>query len=240
VELRRLVNSLQKLNTELGRKDEDLAQLVGASAEVFRSFAAEERNVSATVRELPGALAATTDALGKVERFAQVLQPSADRIRPAVRALERANRATLPFAREAVPQLKEDIRPFVRELRPLLRELEPAAEDLVEAEPDLKRSVTVLNHLFNMLAFNPKGREEPGAGGRDEGYLFHLAWLAHQSIAIFSGQDAHGVFRPLILGGTCNVIRNTAESVPGGAGAAILGLTGVLTDPRVCGQGGGR
>jgi phospholipid/cholesterol/gamma-HCH transport system substrate-binding protein len=234
VELRRLINSLARLNTELGRKDDDLAELVSTSAKVFRSFAAEEKNVAATVRELPGALEATTDALGKVERFAQVLQPSADRIRPAVRALDRANKATLPFAREAEPQLRKDIRPFVRELRPLVRELEPAAADLVAAEPDFKRTVVVLNRLFNLLAFNKDGREDPGKAGRDEGYLFYLAWVAHQSVSLFGGQDAHGVFRPLITGGNCNILRNTANSVPGGA--AILGLTGLLTDPRVCGE----
>jgi phospholipid/cholesterol/gamma-HCH transport system substrate-binding protein len=236
VELRRLMNSLQRLNTELGRKDEDLAELVSTSAEVFRSFAAEEANVARTVQELPGALEATTDALGKVERFAQVLRPSADRIRPAVRALRRANAETLPFAKEAEPQLREQIRPFVRELRPLVRELRPAAHNLVEAEPDFKRVVVVFNHLFNMLGYNPNGREEPGKEGRDEGYLFSFAWLTHQSVSLFGGQDAHGVFRPLITGGTCNTIRSTADSIPGGAGAAILGLTGVLQDPRVCGS----
>ena len=234
VELRRLIRALNLLNTELGRKDDDLAELVLTSSKVFRSFAAEQDNVAATVRELPGALEATTDALGKVERFAQVLRPSADHIRPAIRALRRANRETLPFAREATPQLRNDIRPFVRELRPLVRELQPAAHDLVEAEPDFKRAVVVFNHLFNLLGHNPNGREEPGTEGRDEGYLFYLAWLTHQSVAIFSGQDAHGVFRPLITGGNCNMIRNTANSIPGGA--AILGLTGVLQDPRVCGQ----
>jgi phospholipid/cholesterol/gamma-HCH transport system substrate-binding protein len=236
VELRRLIHALNQLNTELGRKDDDLAELVSTSAEVFKAFAAERGNVQATVRELPGALEATTDALGRVEQFAQVLQPAADEIRPAIRALRKANAETLPFAKEAEPQLREDIRPFIRDLRPLVRELTPAAHDLVEAEPDFKRTVGVLNNLFNLLAFNENGREEPGKEGRDEGYLFHFAWLAHQSVSLFGGQDAHGVFRPLITGGNCNVIRNTAESVPGGIGETVLGLTGVLNDPRVCGQ----
>ena len=94
----------------------------------------------------------------------------------------------------------------MREARPLVRELDPAAADLVEAEPTLKRTVHALNRLFNLLGFNPGGREGPDSAGRDEGYLFHLAWLAHQSVSLFSGQDANGVFRPLVLGGTCNMI----------------------------------
>ena len=50
---------------------------------------------------------------------------------------------------------------------------------------------------------------------------------------IFSGQDANGVFRPLVLGGTCNTIRNSAESVPGGS--FLAGVTAVLYDTNVCG-----
>jgi phospholipid/cholesterol/gamma-HCH transport system substrate-binding protein len=232
-DLERLVHSLDDLYTQLGRSDDDLAELVGASAETFEAFAQERVNVAATVRELDPTLSVTTDALGRVERFAEVLAPAADEIRPAVRALRSANAATLPFAREAVPLLRADIRPFVREARPLLRDLEPAAHDLVEADPGLKGTVRALNGLFNLLGYNENGAEGPTVVGRDEGYLFQLAWLAHQSIQLFGGQDGNGVFRPLILGGTCDTFQASANTVPGLAN--LLGLVGALSDPRVCG-----
>jgi len=232
-DLERLVHALNELNTELGEKDDDLAQLVAASSRVFDAFARERENVAATVRELPSALAQSTETLGKVEAMARVLRPAAARLVPVAQALQRANEATLPFARETAPLLKADIRPFVRELRPLARDLRPATGDLVDAEPDLERSVAGINQVFNLLAFNPDGRQGPEVAGREEGYLFHLAWLAHQSVNIFSGQDAHGVFRPLVLGGTCNMFANTAQSIPGGE--FLLGLTGVLRDTNVCG-----
>ena len=232
-DLAKLVNALNRLNDELGRSDDDLAQLVGESARVFDAFAKERVNVAATVRELPSTLREATDALGRVERMAEVLGPSSERLIPVARSLLRANRATTPFAREATPLLRDDIRPFIRQARPLVRELQEPTRDIVEAEPELKRSVHVLNRLFNMLAFNPNGREPADKAGRDEGYLFYFAWLAHQSVAIFSGQDANGVFRPFILGGTCNTIRNSAESIPGGS--FIAGVTGVLYDQNICG-----
>ncbi len=234
-DLRRLVHALDDLNTELGRADDDLAELVGASARTFDAFARERDNVAATVRELPSTLTVTTDALGRVERMARVLGPAADTLRRPIRALRRANAATLPFAREATPLLRDDIRPFIREARPFLRSLRPAAHDLVEADPDLKSTVRALNGLFNLLAYNDKGREGPEVSGRDEGYLFYLAWLAHQSIQIFSGQDAHGVFRPLVLGGTCQTIQATSSTVPGLD--VLLGTVGILTDPNICGGG---
>ena len=234
-DLRRLVHSLDDLYTELGRSDDDLAELVGASARTFEAFARERVNVAATVRELPSTLSVTTDALGRVERFAEVLAPAADEIRPAVRALRRANAATLPFALEAAPLLREDIRPFVREARPFFRDLKPAAHDLVEADPGLKSTVNSLNGLFNLLAFNQNGAEGPGVAGRDEGYLFYFAWVAHQSVSIFSGQDGNGVFRPLVLGGTCTTLKASSNTSPGLE--VILGLVGVLTDPALCGGG---
>jgi phospholipid/cholesterol/gamma-HCH transport system substrate-binding protein len=232
-ELRNLIHSLNRLNTELGDSDDDLAELVQSSSQVFEAFAAEQDNVRATVHELPSALQQTTDTLERVESMAKVLRPAADEIRPAIRALQRANEATLPFAREIAPRLREDIRPFIREARPVVRELRPAAHDLAEADPALTRTVGELNTLFNLLSFNQNGPEGPDVEGRDEGYLFYLAWLAHQSVQLFSGQDAHGVFRPLIPGGTCNILKNSYESLPGND--FLQGITGVLNDPAICG-----
>jgi phospholipid/cholesterol/gamma-HCH transport system substrate-binding protein len=233
VELRRLVNSLQRLNTALAEKDDDLAELILNASQVFRALASERDNVAGTLRELAPTLTETRVALGKVETMADLLGPTATKLRPVLRSLTEANTFVTPFAREAAPLLRDDIRPFVREARPFVRTLRPTAADLVEAEPFITRSVVVLNHLFNMLGFNQNGREAPGATGRDEGYLFYLAWLAHQSNNLFSNQDAHGPFRPLTLGGTCATLRSLVSVNP--SAEFGLGLTGVLTDPRLCG-----
>jgi len=236
-ELRRLINALQRLNTKLAGSDDDLAELITSSNRVFRALATEREGVAGTVRELPGALRETRDGLEKVEAMAKVLKPTADKLRPVAAALQRANTATRPFVLEAAPQLRTDIRPFIREARPVVRELKPAADDLVVSEPRLTRSFTVVNHLFNMIGFNPNGREAPGsapAGGeRDEGYAFALAWLGHQSVNLFSTADANGPLRSISLAGVCNTFESTVASVP--QAEFLLGLTGVLTDPRICG-----
>jgi phospholipid/cholesterol/gamma-HCH transport system substrate-binding protein len=237
-ELRRLINSLQRLNTTVGRKDDELAQLVGASSRVFRAIASERAGVSDTVRQLPGALKQASTTLSRVEDLANELGPTSEKLRPAVRALREANLRTRPFALEATPRLRDDIRPFVRELRPLVRDLRPAAEDLSKGEPGLTRSFKVINHFFNMLAYNKDGREGPEKTERDEGYLFYTAWLVHQANNIFSFQDAHGTGRAITYGGTCSIIKNTVgiqEELEG-----LLSLTGALTDPVVCGEGGAR
>ena len=233
VELRRLVSSLSELNVELAGKDDELAGLVRSASRSFRALASERQNVAGTVRELPSTLRQATSTLAKVDTFANVLRPTADKLVPVAGALQRANVATRPFAEEAAPQLAADIRPFVREARPLVRELRAPVRDLVAAEPGLTRTFRVLNHLFNMAAHNPGGREAPGGAGREEGYLFHLAWLSHQAVNVFSNADAHGPQRTLTIGGTCTTLRGTAASAP--QAEFLFGLTGVLTDPAVCG-----
>ena len=236
-ELRRLINGLQRLNTTLGRKDDDLAQLVQSANRVFQAIASERQNVSASVRELPSTLRQAPSTLRKVEELAGVLGPASEAFRPAVVALREANLRTRPFALDAAPRFRDQIRPFVREARPLVRDLAPAARDLADGSPGLRRTFRVINHFYNMLAYNPNGREGPDKADREEGYLFYTGWLIHQVNNLFRSLDAHGPGRPITYGGTCAIIENTlgaSEELE-----ALLGLTGALTDPLVCGKAEG-
>ena len=231
--LRRLINSLQRLSGELAGKEDELAELVDSASRVFRAYASEDRNISRTVRELPGALRQTTNTLGRVERFAEVLGPASENLRPAARALGRSQVALRPLAREATPLLASRIRPLVREARPLVRDLRPAASDLARSTPNLRRTFRVLNRFFNMAAFNPNGREGPDAPGRHEGYLFWIAWVAHQSANLFSTADAHGPFRPSLVSGSCQTFRSIVADRP--ELEFLMNLTPLITDPELCG-----
>ena len=232
-ELRRLVHSLQLLSRELAGKEEDLAELVGSAARVFRAYASEDQNISAAVRELPGALRQATDTLGKVERLAEVLGPASENLRPAARALGRSQVALRPFAREATPLLRSRIRPLVREARPLVRDLRPTARNLATSTPDLTRVYKVFNAFFDMLAYNPGGREGPENEARHEGNLFWLAWVTHQSNNLFSTLDAHGPLRPSLVSLSCQSARNLVNDQPNLE--FELNLTPILTNPALCG-----
>jgi len=229
--LRRLVHSLADLNDELARKSDDLAALVDSSSAVFRAFASEQSNVTQAVGDLPGALQQTTDTLGRVQRFAEVLRPAAVDLQPALKALNRANGAVQPFAKEAAPIVQKQIRPFVRDARPVVQSANAPASELAASTPDLTRTFTVLNHLFNLAGYNPNGRESPSKDGREEGYLFWLAWLQHNGAALFSTSDANGPFRPVTLGGTCGVFKSIASENP----PLNQALLPALTDPKICG-----
>jgi phospholipid/cholesterol/gamma-HCH transport system substrate-binding protein len=234
VELRRLIHSLNLVNTELAGHDDDLAQLVDRTSRWFGALAHQRANVASTIHELPSTLRQATSTLGKVDRLGRVLKPASDELRHLAAPLARNNRLTRPLALEATPLLRDDIRPFVREARPLIGELGVTARRLVGSEPGLTRTFTVLNHLFNMLGDNPDGAQGPDVADRVEGYLFDLAWVSHESDNLFSNQDAHGTGRPITTGGTCAIVRSTVQSQP--ELEELLGLTGVLTDPNVCGS----
>jgi phospholipid/cholesterol/gamma-HCH transport system substrate-binding protein len=233
--LRHLVTSLNTLNAELASRSDDLAGLVDSSAAVMRSFASEQANVSDAVGELPGALAATTATMGKLERYGTLLGPTAERLRPAARALAPANDALRPLAREAMPLLRDDIRPFVREARPVARDLRPAAQNLSKATPALTRSFTKLNRFLNMLALNPNGREDPDNASRQEGYLFWVAWAQHMATQLFSNSDAHGTFRPVTVAAPCATIAQLVQEEP--ELEFLQMLTPILTDSAACGTG---
>jgi phospholipid/cholesterol/gamma-HCH transport system substrate-binding protein len=230
--LRRLITSLNQLNGELARHGKDVTSLVSASSAVMRSFASEEQNISAAVSELPSTLQQTTASLGQVQRFADVLGPTVERLRPAARALDPANEAVRPFAEEATPLLAKDIRPFVREARPLVRDLRPASLQLADAAPGLTRSFKQLNNFFDLLAYNPNGREGPENAARQEGYLFWLAWAQHMAIQLFSTADANGVFRPVTLAAPCATLEQTIKDQPEIEFLSML--TPILTESKAC------
>jgi phospholipid/cholesterol/gamma-HCH transport system substrate-binding protein len=121
----------------------------------------------------------------------------------------------------------------VREARPVVRDLKAPAARLATATPNLTSTFNSLNHLFNLLAFNPNGAESPDIGAtRQEGYLFWLAWLNHEALNLFSNSDAHGTFRPTTAAGTCNTFQAMANENP--EIKFLQGLTPLLVD--ACGQ----
>jgi len=226
--LKDAIHGLSLLTSELADNDDDLAELIDSSAAVFEAFASEDRNVSATVRQLPEALTTATRTLGDVERFADALGPAATRLIPVFDALDRSNRIVTPIARRIVTPIRTQIRPFVRESRPLVGDLRTAAGGLNRGFPDLTSSFSTLNRFVNMLGFNPNGKEPPEKAGRQEGYLFWLAWVTHQTANLINVDDANGPLRPVFLTGTCQTLITIINDNP--ELEFLMALSGVLAE----------
>jgi phospholipid/cholesterol/gamma-HCH transport system substrate-binding protein len=196
--IRRSIHNFRLLAGALGDKDDQLATLVDASNRVFRSFARQDRNLRATLRELPGALDATDTALTKADALGRELGPTLGDLRPAARALGPSLRQTRPFLRETTPIVRDQLRPFARDVLPVVKVLRPAAKGLAQISPDLASSLRTLDHALNALAYNPPGSEE--------GYLFWAAWAGHNGNALFDAQDAHGPVRRGLVMASCTTL----------------------------------
>lgn len=220
------IHGLAQLSNALARKDGEVSRLVDSSATVMRAFASEDRNVSATVRKLPEALRETTSTLGDVRAFADELGPASDALVPTFRALDRTNEVVTPVARDLTPVIRDQIRPFVREARPLVSDLKPASRGVARALPDTTGAFKKLNRLFNMLGYNQNGAEAKDAPNRNEGYLFSLAWLTHNTANLINVDDANGPMRPVFLTGTCQTITNLVNEEP--ELEFLMGLSGLL------------
>ena len=190
-----MIHNLSLIMDELGAKDDQLAEFVENSNAVFATLTRQDANLRSTLSELPSALDATQRGLGKAKTLADELGPTLQALRPGARALGPTLQQVRPFVRETMPVLRDEIRPFVRASRPTVRELKPAMRDLAAAAPDLERSFQVVNLLLDTLAYNPQGKEE--------GYLFWVAWANHLGNQLFTTQDAHGPIRRGLFITTC-------------------------------------
>jgi phospholipid/cholesterol/gamma-HCH transport system substrate-binding protein len=181
----RLIHNLRLLSEATAGKDRQLAQLVSASDVALRAINRQEGALKSGIAKLPDTIDAARGALAEAKPFSEELGPTLRALTPSTRKLSPALSAARPLLREGTPQLA-DVGRLVRTARPVLRDLNPTTSDLLEQTPQLTRSFKVLNRVVNELAYNPPGGEE--------GYLFWLAWFAHNSNSLLSVSDAHGIF----------------------------------------------
>jgi phospholipid/cholesterol/gamma-HCH transport system substrate-binding protein len=185
--IKRSINNLRELVEAVGEKDTQLTQLIDSSNAVFRSFAAQDRNLRSALQQLPPTLRQTNRTLDRVDALARVMGPTLNDLRPTARALGPTLRQVRPFVRQTMPIVRDELRPFARDVQPTVKALRPAARDLAQVTPDLVDTFRVVNYFLNTLAYNPPGDEE--------GYLFWAGWANHLGALVFSTQDAHGPIR---------------------------------------------
>jgi phospholipid/cholesterol/gamma-HCH transport system substrate-binding protein len=239
--LARLIHNYGSTVERLGREDRSLTSLVRNADQVFDRLAREDQRISLAVERLPSTLRQAESTLVRVRELGEVAGPAFRALRPAVRRVDEANSELRPLAEETEPVLRREIRPFVRRARPYLQTLGPAARDLGTASPDLRESFFELNRFFNIAGYNPRGRERVTGdprrdSGREEGMLFWLGWVAHNTNSMFSTSDAQGPFRRLILLSTCSSFQNLLLENEAASPILedVLGLKDLLSDQGLC------
>jgi phospholipid/cholesterol/gamma-HCH transport system substrate-binding protein len=194
----RAVHNFRLLMEAFGAKDQQLADVIQASNAVFATFAQEDASVRRTLQLLPGALTKTEQGLGKLAGAFALVGPTLADLHPFAASLAPAQEAARASFKVTTPIIKNEIRPFAREILPTIDALAPSTKDLAASFPQLASSFTVINELFNELAFNP--------GKRQAGFGFFAAWAAHNLNSVLSTTDAHGVLARSLTYLNCEVL----------------------------------
>jgi phospholipid/cholesterol/gamma-HCH transport system substrate-binding protein len=194
--IKRVIHNFSLLTTELGKKDQQLAELVGSANANFKALANQSANIQESLRLLPPTLTTARTALVKTDTLAKQLGPTLNSLRPAARALGPALVQVRPFLKTTTPVIRDQIRPFARDVQPTAKQLKILGDNLQPLTPKLTSTFKVVNSLLNTLAYNPPGAEE--------GFLFWVSWANHDANTIFGTQDAHGPIRRGLIVTSCS------------------------------------
>ncbi len=208
--LSRVITNFGRLSQQLGHNDTQLAGFVRSSNDVLGSFARQQASIRQTLEELPATLQETRGALQSSNQLALQLGPASRRLIPAAQAFGPALRQTRPLFRKTVGPIHHQIRPFTRAVRKPLKHLKQAAGPLTQTSTKLTSAFHNLNLGLNALAYNPPGSAQ-------EGYLFWLGWLNHDTNALFFTQDAGGPLRHGIVLQACQTALATQGLVDSNA-----------------------
>lgn len=197
-EIAQAVHNFKLLMEAFGDKDKQLADLIQSSNAVFKTFAEQGQAVQSTLRLLPGTLGKAEHGFGKLATAFDLVGPTLHELLPFAKATAPAEEAIRAEVKTTTPIIKNDIRPFAREIVPTIDALQPSLKDVAASFPKLAESFSVINELFNEIGYNP--------GTRQAGFLFFLAWNAHNFNSVLSAADAHGPLGRGLLYVNCNLL----------------------------------
>ena len=101
--LSRLVHNLSILTKSIGTQDQDIVRLVEASNQTLAAMAQEDPDIQSATALLPGALAETRDALAAAKEFGDERGPAFESLRPFARNLPELNSSTQKLAESVLP-----------------------------------------------------------------------------------------------------------------------------------------
>jgi phospholipid/cholesterol/gamma-HCH transport system substrate-binding protein len=182
--------------TRSASQDQQLASVVTAGDETLRTIATEQAPLRQALAQFPSTLDVTRSTLTHLEPFAAQLSPTLEALAPAIKRLPSTLRVLEPFAAEGTRALRHEIRPLVDAAQPLAAKVEPAVNTLFATTPYLSQSFQALEYLVNEIAYNPNQ-------GENQGFLFWLAWFAHNVNSWVSSGDANGGIGRAAVLATC-------------------------------------
>jgi phospholipid/cholesterol/gamma-HCH transport system substrate-binding protein len=206
-ELADIVHNLGVLTQATSAKDAQLQTVVRAGDQAVTALASQDVALRASISRLPGTLQTTRTTLTDVGQLANALGPTATALIPTARRLPTTLKDTRTvFEGSALLPLNR-IPAFVNAIIPLADEVPTVLSNLQQEAPALLSSFKVLGAVTNELAFVP--------GNGNPGFLYWLAWFAHNSNSFLSTWDANG-------GGWRGLLSLSCSDLQGGALGTLL------------------
>ena len=197
--LEQVIHDFGSLVEELGMRDDQLKRFVNSSNAVLGSFANQEAAIRGRCASSPRR-SRRRRRRWPAPRSSPTSSGPPPALIPAAQALAPALRRSGRSSARRSTRSANQIRPATREIGEPIR-TSTAAKGLADSTPALSSSFEDLNILFNEIAYNPPGAQE-------EGFLFWIAWLNHNTNAVSTLQDANG---PLLRGIVMITCGNTAS-----------------------------
>lgn len=199
-ELAEIVHNLGRVAEAGARENGQLRTLIQTGDETVKSLSSQDSALRRSIDGLPSALAQTRTTLGHVTAFANALGPTARALEPTARSLPATLRRTQLLFKGAVLLPLNQIPAFIKVVKPLARDLPGLASNLKIEVPDLIDALKVLAYSTNELAYDP--------GHGNPGFLYWLAWFAHNADSFVSSSDANGPVWRTILVGSCQSLKD--------------------------------
>ena len=200
-DLQQVVHRLAVVTEAAGNHNRELAALVPAANRTLGALAGQDQALSASVQRLPGVLNLTSGVLGRSRRLTRALRPTRRALLPTAQRLPSTLRDTRAVFQGGTLLPLRELRRFIAAAQPLTPLIPPTVTDMSAQIPPLSDAFRALNHTTNEMAWNP--------GGANPGFLYWLAWFAHNADSAFSTGDANGsVIRGLVMGSCASLAQS--------------------------------
>jgi phospholipid/cholesterol/gamma-HCH transport system substrate-binding protein len=190
--LAQIVHNFGHLLRAVNQKNGQLREVVQAGDKAIRGFADQNAALRQSIVALPATLQTTRTTLGDVVGFANALGPASTALTPSARSAPATLRDLQTLFEGAALLPLQQIPAFVSATRPLTKDLPVLGQKLKIEVPDTIAAFKVLVYATNEITYN--------SGGKNPGFLYWLAWFAHNSDSFISTSDANGpVWRSLFV-----------------------------------------
>jgi phospholipid/cholesterol/gamma-HCH transport system substrate-binding protein len=183
-EVAQLVHNLGVLAHATSQSDAQLAGLVRTGDTTVGALASQNQQLREAIGRLPGTLATTRHTLTDLTSFSNQLTPTATALIPTVNRLPNTLRDTNTLIKAATVLPLNKIKAFEEAVLPLTGQLPQLESGLNTAVPELEKTFKVLEYVTNETAYDP--------GNGNPGFLYWLAWFAHNTDSFVGNSDANG------------------------------------------------